>query len=73
MDIRTIQAFLLAAEHENFRVVAEKLYVTQPAISTKIKLLEKELGDKLFIKEGRNVVLTEFGRFFYEEAKSILT
>jgi LysR family transcriptional regulator, repressor for citA len=71
MDIRTINTFILAAEHENYREVAEKLYITQPAISFQIKQLEKELGGQLFVKDGRNIVLTEFGRMFYREALEI--
>ncbi|WP_042145515.1 LysR family transcriptional regulator [Paucisalibacillus sp. EB02] len=73
MDIRTIKTFLLAAKYENYREVAEKLYITQPAISFQIKQLEKELGGKLFVKDGRNIVLTEFGRMFYREALDINT
>ena len=73
IDQRTLQTFLMAAEVENFRIVAEKLFMTQPAITSKMKLLEKELGERLFIKHGRNVQLTEFGRFFYQEAQEILS
>ncbi|MEC5422534.1 LysR family transcriptional regulator [Virgibacillus sp. C22-A2] len=70
--MRTLQTFILSAEHENFRLVAEKLYITQPAVTFQIKHLEKELGDKLFIKNGRNIALTEFGRLFYREAKDMM-
>ncbi|WP_026906494.1 LysR family transcriptional regulator [Paucisalibacillus globulus] len=73
MDLRTIKTFLLAAEYENYREVAEKLYITQPAISFQMKQLEKELGGQLFVKDGRNIVLTEFGRMFYREALEINT
>ena len=73
MDIRTIKTFILAAEYENYREVAEILYITQPAISFQIKQLEKELGGQLFVKDGRNIVLTEFGKMFYREALEIST
>lgn len=73
MDIRSLRTFLLAAKHENYREVAEKLYLTQPAISFQIKQLEKELGGNLFIKEGRNIVLTEFGRVFSKEAELLIS
>lgn len=72
IDTRTIETFILAAEHENFRVVAEKLYVTQPAITLQMKQLERELGGKLFIKDGRNITLTAFGRLCYRQAKEII-
>lgn len=72
MDIRTLQTFMLAAEHENFRMVAEKLYITQPAVTFQIRQLENNLGSKLFVKNGRNIALTEFGRLFYTEAKEMI-
>ncbi|MGY0691709.1 LysR family transcriptional regulator [Virgibacillus sp. FSP13] len=72
MDKRILETFILAAECENFRLVAEKLFITQPAVTFHIKQLEKELGNKLFVKNGRNIILTELGRLFYFEAKEII-
>lgn len=72
METRTLQTFLLAAEYENFRIVSEKMFVSQPAITFQIRQLEKELGSKLFEKNGRNIALTEFGRLFYIEAKEMV-
>lgn len=72
MDTRTLQTFIIAAECENFRIVAEKMYITQPAVTFQIRQLEKDLGSKLFVKYGRNIALTEFGRLFYIEAKEII-
>ncbi len=69
---RILETFILAAQYENFRVVAEKLFITQPAVTFQIRQLEKELGDKLFVKNGRHVALTELGRLFYPEAKEII-
>ncbi|ASK63403.1 LysR family transcriptional regulator [Virgibacillus phasianinus] len=73
MDSRTLQTFILAAEYENFRMVAEKLYITQPAVTFQIRQLEKDLGGKLFAKNGRNIALTELGRLFYMEAKEMVS
>lgn len=72
MDLRTLKTFILAAEHENFRIVSEKLYITQPAVTFQIRQLEKDVGDKLFNKHGRHIKLTEVGRLFYKEAKDIV-
>lgn len=72
MDTNTLRTFILAAEFENFRVVAEKLFITQPAVTFQIRHLEEELGGKLFIKSGRNIALTEFGRLFYQEAQELV-
>ncbi|WP_164668835.1 LysR family transcriptional regulator [Virgibacillus doumboii] len=72
MDTRTLETFILAAEYENFRMAAEKLFITQPAVTFQIRQLEKEVGDKLFVKNGRQIMLTQTGRLFYQEAKLIL-
>lgn len=55
-----------------FRAAAEKLFKSQPAISTMIKNLEAELGIVLFSREGYRPVLTEAGRVFYERSLTVL-
>ncbi|HRI82599.1 MAG TPA: LysR family transcriptional regulator, partial [Opitutaceae bacterium] len=61
--------YLLAvAEAQNFTRAAERLSVTQPALSQQIINLEKELGRKLFHRLGRKAVLTEAGMVFIERA-----
>ncbi|MFB4169145.1 LysR family transcriptional regulator [Virgibacillus sp. JSM 102003] len=72
IDTRTLKTFILAAEQENFRIVSEKLFITQPAVSSQIRQLEKEIGGKLFNKCGRHIKLTELGRLFHTEAKEIV-
>lgn len=72
IDTRTLKTFILGAEHENFRIVSEKLFITQPAVSSQIRQLEKEIGGKLFNKRGRHIKLTELGRLFHKEAKEIV-
>ncbi|WP_342728800.1 LysR family transcriptional regulator [Virgibacillus subterraneus] len=72
IDTRTLKTFILAAEHENYRIVSEKLFITQPAVSSQIRQLEKEIGGKLFDKRGRHIKLTELGRLFHKEAKEIV-
>ncbi|SFA74985.1 LysR family transcriptional regulator, repressor for citA [Lentibacillus halodurans] len=72
MDTRTLEIFVAAAEYENFRMAAEKLFITQPAVTFQIRQLENEIGDKLFVKNGRKIILTETGRLFHQEAKRIL-
>lgn len=52
---------------------AEKLLVSQPALSRQISDLEDELGVKLFIRKPRQLVLTPAGRYLQEQAKEILT
>ena len=48
-----------------------ELNLTQPAVSAQIRMLEKALGEKLFMKRGRNLVLTDVGRLVYRYADDI--
>ena len=50
---------------------AEKLRLAQPTVSAQVKLLEDALGDKLFERQGRRLVLTEVGRLVYRYADEI--
>ena len=61
MDTQNLQAFLLVAETGSFSLAAEKLHLTQPAVSKRIALLEDQLGSGLFDRIGRNISLTEAG------------
>ena len=64
MTEREIEAFLTIVRTGSISAAAEVLYVTQPALSRRIRALEQELGYQLFIrKKGlRNVGLTAEGR-----------
>ncbi|WP_079480056.1 LysR family transcriptional regulator [Halobacillus salinus] len=72
MELKWLRTFLLTAKLQNYRKVAESLHMTQPAISSHIKLLEQSLGASLFRKEGRRITLTSFGRSFIPEAQSLI-
>jgi DNA-binding transcriptional LysR family regulator len=61
MDIPALQAFLAVAETGSFSRGAEKVFITQPAISKRIAALEAELGAALFDRIGRQVRLTDAG------------
>ena len=52
---------------------AESLFVSQPAISAQIHKLERQLGEKLFLKSGRGLVLTEMGQLVFRYADEIFT
>lgn len=62
MDVRSLEVFIEAAELGSFTKAAEKLGYTQPTVSFQIKLLEKEMGVRLFDRIGHTVSLTEEGR-----------
>ena len=50
-----------------------ELHLTQPAISAQLRTLERALGEKLFMKSGRNLVLTDVGRLVFRYADEIFT
>lgn len=67
MNIEEIKSFLTIAKSSSMTEAAEKLHITQPALSTRIMLLEKDLGGKLFVrgKGQRNIILTDLGTNFF--------
>lgn len=72
MDISNYQAFLAVAEHSSFSLAAEKLHLTQPAISKRIAQLETNLDVALFDRLGRRISLTAAGRALKPVAERIL-
>jgi DNA-binding transcriptional LysR family regulator len=72
MELRHLRYFTAAAEALNFSRAAEKLHVSQPALSRQIADLEDELGVELFKREKQRVTLSNGGRFFLPLARRIL-
>lgn len=73
ISLRGLRAFCLAAEHESFRDAAEKLFITASAVSHQIKNLEDELGQKLFERTSRALILTEAGSSLLDDIKPLIT
>jgi DNA-binding transcriptional LysR family regulator len=73
MEVSQIETFLQVAEHGSFSRAAETLGLTQPTLSTRIRLLELDVGQQLFERLGRGVRLTEAGRAFYPYAERSLS
>ncbi len=73
MEIHQLRYFVAVAEEGNFSHAAEREHVSQPSLSQQIQKLEAELGQQLFDRLPRAVVLTEAGRSLLEYARSILT
>jgi DNA-binding transcriptional LysR family regulator len=71
MEMSQIRYVLAAARVLNFTRAAEECHVTQPALTKGIKALEAELGAPLFLREGRRVLLSEFGRSMLPHLKLI--
>ncbi len=61
MDIPAIKAFIQVAKSRSFSKAAERLHLTQPAVSKRIALLEKQIGMRLIDRIGRQITLTEAG------------
>lgn len=72
MDIANLTAFIAVAETNSFSLAAERLYLTQPAVSKRISSLEQILNIKLFDRIGRIIQLTEAGKALLPYAYQIL-
>jgi len=72
MDIAALQAFLAVAETGSFSRAAERIFLTQPAISKRIAALETSLGTRLFDRIGRTVQLTPAGQALLTRSRAIL-
>lgn len=72
MELRQLKYFLAVAETQNIRSAAERVHVTQPAISRKIKELESELGVQLFDRLPRGLRLNRAGKVYQRELGAII-
>ena len=72
MELRHLRYFITVAEHLSFRGAAERLHLSHPTLTKQINDLENELGLKLFVRNHRQVELTEVGRGFLVGARRTL-
>ncbi len=73
MELTQLRYFLKVAELQHITRAAQELNIVQPALTQTIHRLENELGVPLFASKGRNIVLTEYGRYFYDKLSPLLT
>jgi DNA-binding transcriptional LysR family regulator len=73
MDTRQLAAFCAVVERKSFSQAAERLGVTQPAVSLQVRSLEKRLGTQLLDRSGRRVEPTEAGLRLYRGAQRLLS
>ena len=71
MNLKQLEAFVEVAEGGSFSKAAKNLYLTQPTISAHISSLEKELNARLFVRNTKEVSLSDDGKDLYRYAKQI--
>jgi DNA-binding transcriptional LysR family regulator len=72
MELRHLRYFVIVAEEQNVTRAAERLHVSQPPLSRQIRDLEQELGVSLFRRTAKSLALTEAGKVFLNEARTVL-
>ena len=72
MEFHQLRYFVAAAEEQSMSRAAERVHVSQPALSRQIALLEEELGTTLFDRIRKRIHLNEAGRFFLAKARQLL-
>lgn len=72
METANLQAFIKVAETGSFSLAAQQLFLTQPAISKRIKLLEEQFGSRLIDRNGKYIHLTQTGIALLPKARQIL-
>lgn len=72
MDTNQLNTFVTIAHHGNLTQAAEKLCLSQPAVSAQIKALETQVGTPLFRRTSSGMVLTRAGEMFLPEAEALL-
>lgn len=71
MNLKQLEAFVMVAESGSFSKAAKDLYLTQPTVSAHISALEKELRVRLFIRNTKEVTMSEEGQELYKYARQM--
>ena len=72
MNLKQLEAFVKVAEENSFSKAAKELFLTQPTISAHITSLEKEFDVRLFVRNTKEVNLSDDGKLLYNYAKQIV-
>ncbi|ASK79599.1 hypothetical protein CF386_11130 [Paraphotobacterium marinum] len=71
--LKRLKYFKAVAEYKHFRKASSALFISQPALSNQIKLLEDELGVELFTRNPRTILLTSSGKILYDYTQKIFS
>ena len=71
MELIKLRYFYVVAKHQHVTKAAEEIHIAQPALTKAIKQLEEELETPLFYKKGRNIFLTEYGKYLQNKLDGI--
>lgn len=72
MNLKQLESFVKVVDCRSFSKAAKELYLTQPTVSAHISSLEEELLCKLFLRNTRNIELTERGKTLYQYARKMI-
>ncbi len=72
MNLRQLQYFVEVSELESVTRAAERLHVAQPAVTRHMRALERDLGARLFERDGRGIILTNAGLVFRDRVRTVL-
>ena len=72
MEIRQLEYFLMVSRVNSFTRAAERLYVSQPAVTNAVRSLEEELGIQLFDRSQKQALLTTEGKIFFAHVEQIM-
>ena len=73
MEFRQLESFCAVVRYRSFTKAAEKLYISQPTISTHIRMLEQEFNSRLIIRTTKNIEITPHGKELFACAQKIFT
>lgn len=72
MELRQLEYFLMVSKVNSFTRAAERLYVSQPAVTNAIRSLEEELGIQLFDRSQKQALLTTEGQVFFNHVENVM-
>lgn len=72
IELWQLRYFVAVAEELSFRRAAERLSITQPPLTRQMQALEEEVGERLFERSSRGVLLTASGEHLFDEARKLL-